>query len=94
MTLTLWRLTTLRRQLYSGPAAIAIRGRHAGALSRSFRSNVRSLECSSKQALSMESVECMNPRLKDDMDQFLSAHYRFVEDFTYRDFLYASRDRT
>jgi hypothetical protein len=42
----------------------------------------------------MESVECMNPRLKDDMDQFLSAHYRFVEDFTYRDFLYASRDRT
>jgi len=36
-------------------------------------------------------VECLNQNLKEDMDLFLSEHYRFVEAFTYRDFFYAAR---
>ena len=33
-------------------------------------------------------VECVDEQSKAAMDQFLAAHYRYVEAFTYRDYLY------
>ena len=36
-------------------------------------------------------VECLDAERKAEMDRFLTGRYRFVETFTYRDFLYAAR---